>query len=165
MESNRLNMYLWQVDSMPNDPLYRKMKIEYDYQLAVDRDDFSKFASLLEDSEDTSFVCLLLPPGQPHSCDDRNEVWGKPTKIFTRLVIKKELDDRDYGVVDRVDEVVTLHLDQKHIQSFVKVMRNANEARVFYEYEHFVLLENSRRDIVRLNFWGWCQNGQIEYAN
>lgn len=165
MEYSNIRIYLWQVAPMPNDPLYSKLKVEHDLQIAIDQSDTSEFIQLLENSKSTSFICTVLPSGQPHSCDNPKEIWGLSTSNFARLDIEIVDQERRYGSVEKLGDVVSLSLTPSQLQDLILTMKGAISAPVFFEYEHYLLLEDKNDNMIKLNFWGWCQNGQIEYAN
>lgn len=150
---------------MPDDPLYSKMKVEHDFQIAIDQNDTSKFIELLESSEKASFTCAVLPPGQPHSCDNLNEIWGHPSSIFAKLNFEMGYTESQHGTIKKKEETITLRLTADQVQNLVVIVKEAASTPVFFEYEHYLLLEDENGEMRKLNVWGWCQNGHIEYAN
>lgn len=150
---------------MPDDPLYSKMKVEHDFQIAIDQNDTAKFIGMLESSENASFTCSVLPPGQPHSCDNLNEIWGNPSSIFAKLNFEMDHAESQHGIIKKKGEIITLRLTANQVQNLVVIIKEAASTPVFFEYEHYLLLEDENGDMRKLNVWGWCQNGQIEYAN
>lgn len=160
-----MRIYLWQVAPMPSDPLYGKLRVEHDLQLAIDQSNTLEFIQLLETDKDASFTCTVLPHGQPHSCDNPKEVWGLSTSNFTRLDIEIKDTGKEYGSVEKSGEVITLSLSPSQLRDLLATIRDAASSPVFFEYEYYLLLEDKSGNLIKLNVWGWCQNGQIEYAN
>lgn len=150
---------------MPNDPLYSKMKVEHDIQIAIDQNDASEFVKLIKSTQRVSFICSPLPPRQPHSCDNPEEIWGHPTCIFTKLNIETNPTNKEYGIVENLGEAITLSLSSFQVKNLATTIKSAISTPVFFEYEHYLLLTDEIGELIKLNVWGWCQNRQIEYAN
>jgi hypothetical protein len=166
---NENRIYLWQVEKMPDDPLYSKMNIQEDYQFAIDQKDIERFVAdleHLEESESITFVCYNLPIGQPHSCDNQDEIWGKPRTIIKYLTVERSSSNIGLGLVkSNTAQELILSFGQVVIKNFIDALNKASSASVFFEYEHFIELKNHNGKLNKFNIWGWCKDGQVEYAN
>jgi hypothetical protein len=166
MEFSKLNVYLWQVNPMPCDPLYSKMRVEEDYQLAIDKTHLTSFIAKIEGYKEDGIECIKLPKGQPHSCDDSSKTWGTPRVKFNKLIIKKAINDNNVPIT-RIKErgQLEIEISSLQIEAFIKVIQDAASARVFFEYNHYIEVMDEEGVFRKINIWGWCQDGEIEFAN
>lgn len=150
---------------MTNDPMYSKMEVENDFQVAIDQNHSAMLLKLLKEDIEVTFECSMLPLGQPHSCDNTNEVWGNPRLVINQLHFKKCRLEIKLGSIEVDNGVATLKMNIAQTDIFIKTLQKALSVPAFFEYEHFIEVRDRNNQLVKINIWGWCQNGQIEYAN
>lgn len=75
----------------------------------------------------------------------RNPVVAKSTFNISNMEVVIVLGDRDIGML--------------------KKLCTKKYKKGFREYEEYIVCENSKGDIVFLNFWPWNKKGVITYAN
>lgn len=162
------SIYIWQVEPMPSDPLYHKLRVESDFQVAIDRSQVDFFIEKIQRvNEEISLrvQCLQLPKGQPHSCDNPKETWGIPRKNYKSLLVTNNDSNSSKSWVETNGSELVLNLQKNDLRNLVETINKAKTARVFFEYNYFIEVPSKDDNLVKLNFWGWCENGNIEYAN
>ena len=139
-EYSKVNIpaYLWQ---FMYEPFYSDT-IEQDLQFAVERSkykDFINYLLSLKNEDGLEIECLPLKSGQPHSCDDLDEVWGEIRNTFRKLEIIRM--DQDMPRVVELDNThVKIFLNQAKLKELAKAIESAATVSVFFGYKHFITI-------------------------
>ncbi len=157
--------YLWQSEGIGLAASNNDSNVRSDFQFSIDRQQASNFISLLEQLEDLVFIeveCKQLLDGQPHSCDNKSEIWGRPIRVMTRLILKR--DDSVIKTVIMNEDTLQIELDKVNILSLIDCIKEAYGCRVFFEYDYTFKL-GTDLDSPKFVIWPWNDKGTIEYAN
>jgi len=161
-----IKMYVWKVLPI-QDEYYSRLSVENDIQIAIENSQIDVFIeSIMSIKQCGTLIlnCSRLPKGCPHSCDSIKDVWGEPSELFENCIFSSSLEYTKASV--EIDsKSVHFRIPEKELDDFCRVVRNAAETRVYFDYEHFFyFLDSKLNREVKLHFWGWCFNGMIQFA-